>query len=409
MKIVSMGGGTGLSTLLKGLKGFVQGEWAGDLLQRVLEKAYGEPSASVTELSAVVTVTDDGGSSGRLRREFQVLPPGDIRNCMVALSEDEALLSRLFQFRFTSGHGLKGHSFGNLFLTALTGVTGDFQEAVKLSGEVLAIRGRIFPSTMSSVTLAATLENGRIVKGETQISRSRQRIQRLRLVPADCEPAPQTLEAIRQADAITLGPGSLYTSLIPNLLVRGVSEALAESPAARIYICNLMTQPGETTHYSAADHLRAIIEHCGKPLFDYVLVNSAPISPAARKRYQEEKSQPVIADREELEKMGVTVVEGNFLSEKRPGPSDGRRVRHHSGYLAQAVLDIASSHHYWASSEKQAARKRVDGTRPRRVEPSIRSRSAALAANRPSARSRGQERKSSAEREVAGNRRVNAG
>src|SRR5688572_7154398 len=169
MKIVSMGGGTGLSTLLKGLKGFVQGEWTGDLLQRVLEKAYGEPSATVTELSAVVTVTDDGGSSGRLRREFQVLPPGDIRNCMVALSEDEALLSRLFQFRFTSGHGLKGHSFGNLFLTALAGVTGDFQEAVRVCSEVLAIRGRIFPSTMSEVRLEAKLDNGQTVQGETKI------------------------------------------------------------------------------------------------------------------------------------------------------------------------------------------------------------------------------------------------
>jgi uncharacterized cofD-like protein len=362
MKIVSMGGGTGLSTLLKGLKGFVQPEWTGDLLQRVLEKAYGEPSPAVTDLSAVVTVTDDGGSSGRLRREFQVLPPGDIRNCMVALSEDEALLSRLFQFRFAGGGGLKGHSFGNLFLTALTGVTGDFQEAVKLSGEVLAIRGRIFPSTMTSVTLAAILENGRTVKGETQISRSRHRVKRVRLVPSHCRPAPRTLEAIEQADAITLGPGSLYTSLIPNLLVRGIPEALAASSAAKIYICNLMTQPGETTHYTAADHLRAIYDHCGKNLFDYVLVNTAPISSSARKRYLQQRSQPVSVSREELERSGVRVVEGDFVDEKRSGPASGRWVRHHSERLAQAVLDVAGSHHYWASTERHAAaRRRAEG------------------------------------------------
>jgi uncharacterized cofD-like protein len=305
------------------------------------------------DITAVVTVTDDGGSSGRLRRDFAVLPPGDIRNCMVALSEDEALLSRLFQFRFASGSGLKGHSFGNLFLTALTGVTGDFQEAIQVSGEVLATRGRIFPSTVTSVTLEAVLENGRRVKGETQISRSKKRIQQIRLVPSDCRPAPQTLDAIQHADAVTLGPGSLYTSLIPNLLVRGVPEALAQTRAAKIYICNLMTQPGETTHYSAADHLRAIYDHCGTPLFDYVLVNTAPISAAALKRYLAQKSQPVPVYREELEKMGARVVEGDFVAENRSGPASARWVRHHSERLAKAVLEVASGHHYWSSSEKK--------------------------------------------------------
>ena len=354
MKIVSMGGGTGLSTLLKGLKSYIRGDWKSDLLEIVLEKASGESALTVTDLTAVVTVSDDGGSSGRLRREFQVLPPGDIRNCMVALSEDEALLSRLFQFRFTSGAGLKGHSFGNLFLTALTGITGDFQEAVKVSGEVLAIRGSIVPSTMTNVRLEAVLDDGRVVRGETKISRSLRRIRRIRLQPARCRPMPQTLAAIQQADAITLGPGSLYTSLIPNLLVRGVSAAIRNSSAARIYVCNLMTQPGETTHFSAADHLRAIYEHCGGPLFDYVLVNAARISPAARKRYQTQKSQPVAVDREELERLGVEVVEGDFVAEKRSGPSAGRWVRHHSDRLAKAVLDVAASHRYWKSPSGQA-------------------------------------------------------
>ncbi len=337
-----MGGGTGLSTLLRGLKGHMYEERSGDILELVLRKTFTQDRPAITDLTAVVTVSDDGGSSGRLRREFQVLPPGDIRNCMVALSEDEALLSRLFQFRFASGKGLKGHSFGNLFLTALTGVTGDFQEAVKLSGEVLAIRGKIFPSTMSDVTLEATLDTGRVVKGETQVSRSRRPISSVRLVPRLCRPLPQTLEAISQADAITIGPGSLFTSLIPNLLVRGIPKAIAGSRAAKIFICNLMTQPGETSHFTAADHIRAVHEHCGMQLFDYALVNTAPISAASRRRYQ-----AVTADLQELRALGVRVVEGDFVSEKRTGPAKDRWVRHHSERLAQAVIDTSAAHLYW--------------------------------------------------------------
>jgi uncharacterized cofD-like protein len=354
-----MGGGIGLSTLLKGLKQHFRGGWTRDSLRIGLEKSVGRRPPGVTELSAVVAVSDDGGSSGRLRREFQVLAPGDIRNCMVALSEDEALLSRLFQYRFAAGEGLKGHSFGNLFLTALTGVTGDFQEAVKVSGEVLAIRGHILPSTMSNVTLAAVLEGGQAIRGETKISRSRSRIARIRLVPPNCRPLPQTLEAIRHADAITVGPGSLFTSLIPNLLVRGVAREITRSRAARIFICNLMTQPGETTAFSAADHLRAIYNHCAAPLFDYVLVNTAPISLAARRRYQRARSYPVAVDREELEKLGVRVVEGDFVSEEASGPKSARRVRHHSDRLARAVLDIAVNHHYWGSLLKPATEERI--------------------------------------------------
>ena len=350
MKIVSMGGGTGLSTLLKGLKGYIREDWKADLLEIVLEKAAGESSPTVSDLTAVVTVSDDGGSSGRLRREFQVLPPGDIRNCMVALSEDEALLSRLFQFRFASGAGLKGHSFGNLFLTALTGITGDFQEAIKVSSEVLAIRGQIVPSTATNVRLEAVLDNGSRVRGETRISRSRRRIRKVSLSPANCRPMPQTLAAIASADAITLGPGSLYTSLIPNLLVKGIPEALKSSHAVRIYICNLMTQPGETTDYSAADHVRAIFDHCGGRAIDYVLVNTAPISPAARKRYLAQRARPVEVDPAELEKLGVQVVAGDFVEEKRSGPSTGRWVRHDPAKVARTVLEVAASHRYWAGS-----------------------------------------------------------
>src|SRR5882672_11243391 len=232
LKTVSVGGGTGLSTLLSGLKAFVGKEAV----------SYADPDARWIEtLTAVVTVTDDGGSSGRLREEFQILPPGDIRNCMAALAEDEHLLTRLFQYRFESKGDLSGHSFGNIFVAALAGVTGDFLEAIKVSSEVLAIKGRIYPSTIEDVTLLAEVEDGRILEGETKIVDSRSRIKRLWLSRADCRPLPETLEAIKQADIITIGPGSLYTSLIPNLLVKGIVEAINNSAALKIYICNIMT------------------------------------------------------------------------------------------------------------------------------------------------------------------------
>jgi uncharacterized cofD-like protein len=341
MNIVAMGGGTGLSTLLHGLKKYVHEEWSDR--EMTPGKGLVAPDA-IKKLSAVVTVSDNGGSSGRLRRAFRVLPPGDIRNCLVALSEDEALLSRLFQFRFASGRGLKGHSFGNLFLTALTGVMGDFQEAVKVSGEVLATRGSIFPSTTSDVNLEAVLDDGRVVTGETQVSRARSRIARIRLVPSQCRPLPQTLEALEEADVITLGPGSLFTSLIPNLLVRGIAKRVAGSRAARIYICNLMTQPGETTAYSAADHVRTIYEHCGFPIFDYVLVNTQQVSAVVRKRYLNQKSRPVAVDVAEMEKLGVRVISADLVSEERAERSTIKKVRHHSQRLARAVMDIGAHH-----------------------------------------------------------------
>src|SRR5262249_46222536 len=242
LRIVAIGGGTGLSSLLQGLKHYAQG-------------------APVVDITAIVTVSDDGGSSGRLRREFEVLPPGDIRNCMVALSEDEALLSRLFQYRFQNGHGLKGHSFGNLFLTAMTRITGDFHEAVKVSSEVLRIAGSIYPATGADIVLEAILEDGHRVTGETAITKSRSNISRILLRPEKCLPLPEAIEALAAADLITLGPGSLFTSVIPNLLVEGIADAIRRSPAVKAYFVNLMWQPGETMNYSASDHLQAIYNH----------------------------------------------------------------------------------------------------------------------------------------------------
>src|ERR1700680_387746 len=226
LRVVAMGGGTGLSTLLKGLKWYVSPD-------RRSAKA-GKPQ--IDDLSAVVTVSDDGGSSGRLRKELNMLPPGDIRNCIVALSEDEALLSRLFQHRFVKGSGLEGHSFGNLFLAALTSVTSDFSEAVRLSSEILLTRGHIYPATTSHVELEALMEDGRRVRGETRITASSGRIQQLLLDPPDVKPLPQTLEAMARADLITLGPGSLFTSLIPNLLVPGIAQAMVNSAAVKVYV-----------------------------------------------------------------------------------------------------------------------------------------------------------------------------
>ena len=277
---MSVGGGTGLSTLLSGLKSYVGKESVS--YASTLGHKY---DSWIETLTAVVTVTDDGGSSGRLREEFQILPPGDIRNCMVALAEDEHLLTKLFQYRFESEGDLSGHSFGNLFLAALADVTGDFLEAIKVSSEVLAIKGRIFPSTVEDIALVAELEDGRVIRGETNIVESRSSIKRLRLSSDNCQPLPETLEAIKHADIITIGPGSLYTSIIPNLLVDGIVEAMSDSPALKIYICNIMTQPGETDGFDAEDHLRVLFDYSPNLELDYALVNSAPIHDELREKY----------------------------------------------------------------------------------------------------------------------------
>jgi len=318
--VVALGGGTGLSAVLRGLK------------EHVAERGQRSPRRPIADLTAVVTVTDDGGSSGRLRREYRVLPPGDIRNCMVALSKDEHLLGKLFQYRFPAGRGLAGHSFGNLFLTALTNITGEFPRAVQESAQVLAIRGRIFPSTVQNVTLEAELENGQVVAGETNISRSRQRIEHVRLVPRQARPLAEVMEAVREADLILVGPGSLYTSILPNLLVEGMTNLIAHSRATRVYIANLMTQPGETRHYSVADHVRAIYEHTGRPIFDFVLINRTPVSARSLRRYQAEGAEPVDPSFDELDRMGLRYVAADLLEQ-----SDV--VRHDRARLTQILLE----------------------------------------------------------------------
>lgn len=324
-RIVALGGGTGLSTLLRGLKEYVA------------SRRLGANPRPIADLTAVVTVTDDGGSSGRLRRDYSVLPPGDIRNCMVALSNDERLLTRLFQYRFPGNGGLGGHSFGNLFLTALTGVTGDFSDAVRVSSEVLAVRGRIFPSTEQNITLEAELEDGAIVKGETRISKSRKPIARLWLVPQRVHPHPETLRAIQQADLILIGPGSLYTSIIPNLLIGGVVDAIARSRATCVYIANLMTQPGETQHYSVADHVRAIYDHTRRKFLDFVVINRAPIAPRVRRRYKVQLAEPVAPSYAELHRMGLKLVAGDLLQRDV-------LVRHDPARLSRLVVDHFITH-----------------------------------------------------------------
>jgi len=303
-RVVALGGGTGLSTLLRGLKELV--------IRRIDEHATTE--RPISDLAAIVTVTDDGGSSGRLRRENRILPPGDIRNCMVALSKDEALLGRLFQYRFQAGRGLVGHNFGNLFLAALTHVTGDFTEAIRVSSKVLAIR-RIFPSTLSNVHLVATLENGRVVHGETRITASVVPIKKLKLSSSRVRPLAGAIEAIKEADLILLGPGSLYTSILPNLLIPEIASAIASSKAPRVYIANLMTQPGETAGYALPDHLRAIQEHVPRRVIDWVIANRQAVSPEVARRYRAEGAEPVVVDLLALKKLGFRVILDNLLEE----------------------------------------------------------------------------------------------
>ncbi len=327
VRVVAIGGGTGLSTLLKGLKRYVPP--SGDGAAHI----YGPAGTFIADLTAVVTVSDDGGSSGRLRKEFNILPPGDIRNCVVALSEDEALLSRLFQYRFSSGTGLEGHNFGNLFLTAMTSVTGDFSEAVKQSSAILATRGRIFPATTSDVQLEAHMADGSCVRGETSITASKQRIVQLCLVPPNVKPLPETLEAIAHADLISIGPGSLFTSLVPNLLVHGIAEAIAASHAIKVFVCNLMTQANESLGLTASDHIRALYNH-GKPgLFNYALVNRRPASDDMKARYALEGASQIVADIEEIEALGVAPILGDYLDE-------GAVVRHATDRVARELIGL---------------------------------------------------------------------
>lgn len=317
-RLVALGGGTGLSTLLAGLKQLV---------------AKPDEPIWIETLSAIVTVSDNGGSSGRLRDELRMLPPGDIRNCIVALSEDSSLLSRLFRYRFRGEGELGGHSFGNLFLAALTEVTGDFTEAVRLSSEVLASKGHIFPATISDVHLVAELDDGSIVRGETQISASRAPIRNLRLEPERCLPLPQALKELKSADVITVGPGSLYTSILPNLLVSQVAKVIGESRATKIFVSNLMTQPGETDGYTALQHLETLRKYAPEINFDFVVVNDRKISHDQAERYAAEQAYQIGIDDPILDSLDQTteVMRADLLDA-------GEKVRHSSERLARVVL-----------------------------------------------------------------------
>ncbi|MGI4852425.1 MAG: gluconeogenesis factor YvcK family protein [Janthinobacterium lividum] len=338
LRVVAIGGGTGLSTLLRGLKHYVQpmqGTRASDA--RSSDAHCEGLSCRISHLSALVTVTDDGGSSGRLREDLNMLPPGDVRNCVAALSEDERLLTQLFQYRFPGGDGtgLAGHSFGNLFLAALTAIHGgDFAKAVQMSSQILAARGHIYPATNSNVTLSARMDDGSVVHGETNITASKHSIVELLLEPRDAKPLPQTLEAIAKADLITLGPGSLFTSLITNLLVDGIPQAIAASKATRVYLCNLMTQANESLGLTASQHIERIQAHCGGVrLFDYAIINTAPISPALLSKYASEGQEPIRADLARIQSLGVTPVTGNFVHE-------GDVLRHDYDRVASVLLDL---------------------------------------------------------------------
>ena len=309
-RIVAIGGGTGLSTLLRGLKHY---------------------SANIT---AIVTVADDGGSSGRLRRELGGLPPGDMRNCLAALADEEKLLTELFQYRFRAGEGLTGHSFGNLFLSAMNEVTGDWERAIATSSKVLAVRGQVLPSTLSDMGLWAELADGRRIEGESNITAAAGSILTIGCTPANPPALPRALQAIREADYIIIGPGSLYTSIIPNLLVPDLVDAIAQRNVPRIYICNIMSQPGETQGYKVSDHIRAIDNACDRKLFDVVLVQRHSPSPNTQRHYAQEDSFPIEFDRDAVARLGRRTILANIMEEDE----DRGLVRHSSQRLARVLL-----------------------------------------------------------------------
>ncbi|MDD4152614.1 MAG: YvcK family protein [bacterium] len=308
LRVVAFGGGTGLASLLRGLKDYT------------------------SNITAVVTVSDDGGSSGILRRETGIVPPGDIRNCLVALADAEPLMTRLFQHRFNGLPGLEGHAFGNLLLSALTDVAGDFEVAVKEASRVLAVRGRVFPSTLEDVVLWGEMNDGSLICGESHITASNQNIRRVYLKPDNCKPAPEVMEAIEEADAIVVGPGSLYTSVIPNLLISGVADAVREAEAVKIYVCNVMTQPGETDRYTAGDHLKALIDHAGS-VVDYMLINNARPSEEALRKYREEGAELVRAIPEEIVRLGVQPIMRHLINRNV-------LVRHSPRRLGEAIYAV---------------------------------------------------------------------
>jgi uncharacterized cofD-like protein len=307
-RIVTIGGGTGLSVLLSGLK---------------------EYSSNIT---AIVTVADDGGSSGRLRQQFDILPPGDIRNCLVALADAPTLMRDLFQFRFEANSELSGHSFGNLFITVMTRLTGDFEKAIKETSKVLALRGQVIPSTLHNVVLVAQHKDGTTTVGEDKIPKTNRPINKVTLEPAAQQATPDALKAIQEAQVIILGPGSLYTSIIPNLLIREITEAVSASGATKVYVCNIMTQPGESDGYTACDHIKALINHAHPRVLDYCIVNTGEILQDTLKRYAHENSYLVINDRKKIENMGYRVIEDDFAI------VENDVIRHDPVKLARIIL-----------------------------------------------------------------------
>ncbi|WP_182185825.1 gluconeogenesis factor YvcK family protein [Pectinatus frisingensis] len=308
--ITVIGGGTGLSVLLRGLK---------------------EVTSNIT---AVVTVADDGGSSGRLRNEFGIIPPGDLRNCLVALADTEPLMEKLFQYRFEGESELAGHSFGNLFIAAMTKVTGDVEKALMESSKVLAVKGRVFPASTAKIRLNATMEDGSIIEGESQIPLAHKKIKRVHIFPREVEPVPSAINAIKNAEVIVLGPGSLYTSIMPNFLVKKVAETVRKSKAIKIYICNVMTQPGETDDYTVSMHVKAILEHAGIGSVDYVLANDKQISPALQDYYAQKGQYPVVVDEEAIHELGVGFVKADIINETNV-------IHHDSEKLANNIMQMA--------------------------------------------------------------------
>lgn len=307
--VTVVGGGHGLSVLLRGIK------------------------AATSNVTAVVTVADDGGSSGRLREEFGIIPPGDLRNCLVALADTEPLMEKLFQYRFKGKTELAGHSFGNLFIAAMNEVTGDMEQALRESSKVLAVKGQVLPASKDHVRLDAVMEDGTVVQGESNIPEVHKQIHRVRLFPEEVQPVQSALDALANADAIILGPGSLYTSIMPNLLVDKVAETIRKSKAIKIYICNVMTQPGETDGYTASMHAKAIIDHGGKGIIDYMLVNDAPISADMQDFYATKGAYPVEVDEEAINALGVGFVKADIINENEV-------IRHDPDKLSRAVMNM---------------------------------------------------------------------
>jgi uncharacterized cofD-like protein len=317
-RVVCVGGGTGLPVLLRGLK------------------------EHTSNMTAIVTVGDDGGSSGRLRRELGLLPPGDLRNCIAALAEAEPLMTRLFQYRFNEGEGLEGHSFGNLFIAAMSGITGNFEEAVRETSRVLAVRGLILPSTLSHVTVHARTEDDLEISGESAITMEGTRIKEIFLEPANVLANPETIRAILEADIVVVGPGSLLTSVLPNLLVDSIRQALAITPATKIYVCNVATQHGETDDFSVSDHFEKLVQHVGPGLFDYILANDNVEGPLPEAWH----SEPVKVDKTLVD--GARVITADVISEKN-------RYYHDSEKLATAIMRIFNGRNQIEAAEELAA------------------------------------------------------